>query len=410
MLQLQSKAKNMAKREIDGLYYITHVDNITSILKRGILSHTAIESQGIRPSVIYNSSVINLRREKKIEGKSLWDFANLYFQPRNAMLYSLIRSHFDHSELAILYIKKNILDRDDVFISNGNAAHQETRILPVREARQYFQKLKEQVDQEWWNDRDGSKRKLMAECLVPDRINPEYIQGIYVSTPRVRERIKNSLKNQSEIRVAIDKITISSEPKVFFKPNSRARIENISIVQGDMFFSQLQTLTVSVNCVGVMGKGLASTAKYRFPDVYVAYQDLCKSKAITMGKPYLYKREVSAFDDLRDKDISDDRNRSDLPTWFLLFPTKNHWRNRSSLADIEQGLQWLVDNYQDQGIQSLAMPALGCGLGGLSWETVGPLMCRFLAQMNINCAVYLPNEGEIPDDWLQPKFLLSGIS
>ncbi|MDB9496307.1 DarT ssDNA thymidine ADP-ribosyltransferase family protein [Spirulina major CS-329] len=409
MFHLKPRVKDMVKREIDGLYYITHVDNLISILQYGILSHAAVEAQGIKPSIIYNSSVIDRRKTKEIEGRSLWNFANLYFQPRNAMLYSLIRSHFKHSDLVILFLKKSILDRNDIFISNGNAAHQETRILPVREARQYFQKLKEQVDQEWWNDHDGSKRKLMAECLVPDRITPDYIQGIYVSTPKVLEKVKNRLKDQTKLGVAMDKIIISSDPKIFFKPNSRRRIKNISIVQGDMFFSQLQTLTVSVNCVGVMGKGLASTAKYRFPDVYVAYQDLCKSKVIKMGKPYVYKREISAFDDLRDKDLSDARNCSDLSTWFLLFPTKNHWRNQSSLTDIEQGMQWLVDNYKDQEIQSLAMPALGCGLGGLSWETVGPLMCRFLVQMDINCAVYLPSESEIPEAWVTPEFLLPDV-
>ncbi|WP_072620453.1 DarT ssDNA thymidine ADP-ribosyltransferase family protein [Spirulina major] len=407
MLHLKSSVNDMVKREIDGLYYITHVDNIISILQHGILSHAAVEAQDIKPSVIYNSSVIDKRKKKEIEGKSLWYFANLYFQPRNAMLYSLIRSRLEHSDLAIIFLEKSILDRNDIFISNGNAAHQETRILPIREARQYFQKLKEQVDQEWWNDHDGSKRKLMAECLVPDRVAPDYIQGIYVSTAKVLEKVKKRLKDQLKLGVSIDRITISSDPKLFFKPNSRAKIKNISIVQGDMFFSQLQTLTVSVNCVGVMGKGLASTAKYRFPDVYVAYQDLCRSKEIVMGRPYLYKREISAFDDLRDKDLSDDRTGSNLPTWFLLFPTKNHWRNQSSLTDIEQGMQWLVDNYKDQEIQSLAMPALGCGLGGLSWETVGPLMCSFLAQMDINCAVYLPSESEIPQAWVTPEFLLS---
>lgn len=130
-----------------------------------------------------------------------------------------------------------------------------------------------------------------------------------------------------------------------------------------MFFSSMQTLTVSVNTVGVMGKGLASRAKYQFPDVYVVYQDACRSKDLRMGQPYLYKREAFLDNDLADDPLTLSNFNSNK--WFLLFATKKHWRENSDRAGIEQGLQWIVDNYQSCAIQSLALPALGCGLGGL---------------------------------------------
>lgn len=73
---------------IEGLYYITHVDNIISILENGILSHSLIESKGINHQKIYNASVVNRRSGRKVIGeKTLWDFANVYFQPRNPMMY-----------------------------------------------------------------------------------------------------------------------------------------------------------------------------------------------------------------------------------------------------------------------------------------------------------------------------------
>ncbi|NEQ70115.1 MAG: macro domain-containing protein [Symploca sp. SIO2D2] len=202
-----------------------------------------------------------------------------------------------------------------------------------------------------------------------------------------------------------------SRKERFFQPDWKARVaDNLAVVKGDMFCSRMQTLTITVNCVGVMGKGLALTAKDRFPDIYVRYQDLCKKKQITPGKPCLYKRESSVFDELYDEDLPIEAAEDKFQTWFLFFPTKNHWRNKSNIGDIERGLQWLVENYQVQGIQSLAVPALGCGLGGLDWFRVGPLMCKYLVLMkDIQVVIYLPIEREIPSEHLTPEFLLSQV-
>jgi hypothetical protein len=166
----------------------------------------------------------------------------------------------------------------------------------------------------------------------------------------------------------------------------------------------MQTLTISVNCVGVMGKGLASRAKYQFPDVYVYYQDLCRDQTLKMGRPFLYKRESSLEQELAEEP-SLDRN-GNLETWFLLFPTKNHWREQSDIAGIEKGLGWLVENTARLEIKSLAVPALGCGLGGLEWEQVGPLMCRYLARLGISVEIYLPAEKKILPTSLTKQFLL----
>ena len=84
-------------------------------------------------------------------------------------------------------------------------------------------------------------------------------------------------------------------------PFSRKRIgDNLSLVDGDLFFSRLQTLTIPVNLQRVMGSGLALHTKQKFPDVYVAYQDACRSRHITEIRPYLYKREGSLEEELAD--------------------------------------------------------------------------------------------------------------
>ena len=207
-------------------------------------------------------------------------------------------------------------------------------------------------------------------------------------------------------QVWVSKVSfIIPEPELFFLPSRKISLtKNLSLVEGDMFFSRMQTLTISVNTVGVMGKGLASRAKYQFPDVYVKYQDLCRRKILQMGKPYLYKRESSLDFILADE--SERLPNTNLQTWFLLFPTKTDWRKMADFKGIETGLNWLVNNYEKEGIESLEIPALGCGLGWLSWGTVGPMLCRYLQKLNIPVNLHLPLERRIPDEQLSKDFLL----
>ena len=189
-------------------------------------------------------------------------------------------------------------------------------------------------------------------------------------------------------------------------PRSRKRIgDNLSLVDGDLFLSRLQTLTIPVNLQRVMGRGLALQTKQRFPDVYVAYQDACRAKRIAATKPYLYKREGSLDEELAD--FGADLTTPNAVKWFLLFATKRKWRENSRLDDIEGGLNWVQQNFKEQGIQSLAMPALGCGLGALDWKDVGPLMCKYLHGIGIPVAIYLPRERTIPPEYLTASHLLT---
>ena len=153
-----------------------------------------------------------------------------------------------------------------------------------------------------------------------------------------------------------------------------------------------------------MGKGLASRAKYQFPDVYVEYQDACRARKISTKRPYLYKRETSLDNELADPNLP--LSTPNAVKWFLLFATKRKWRENSRLDDIEGGLDWVKRNYKKEEIKSLAMPALGCGLGNLSWADVGPLMCNYLHGIEIQVAIYLPRERNIDPQYLKAPYLL----
>ncbi|GAF96406.1 unnamed protein product, partial [marine sediment metagenome] len=240
----------------------------------------------------------------------------LYFQPRNAMLYRVLHEK-STNDIVILAVQPDILKSQDIFISTGNAAHSASNILTASEGRKIISQIKKDTDKEYWTEEDGSKRKMMAECLVPNMIPTELIQAIYVANHDDADKVKMMLQQPN--------ISVIPEPRMFFEPFRKIDLTAyLSVIDGDMFFSRMHTLTVSVNCVGIMGKGLASRAKYQFPDVYVFYQDLCRKYKLQLGKPYIYKRESSFDYQLADEPST--LSNANFETWFLLFPTKQHWR------------------------------------------------------------------------------------
>ena len=138
---------------------------------------------------------------------------------------------------------------------------------------------------------------------------------------------------------------------------------------GDIFESQAETIVNAVNCVGVMGKGIALEFKKRYPQMFAEYARLCKNGAVKVGIPYLY-RDPSGI--------------------LILNFTKEHWRSPSKLSYITDGLDWFAANDQELGIHSIAFPALGCGNGGLTWETVAPIMYQKLHTLPIAIEIYAP--------------------
>ena len=144
----------------------------------------------------------------------------------------------------------------------------------------------------------------------------------------------------------------------------------MKILVADILQSKAQTLINTVNCVGIMGKGIAQEFKNRFPEMFEDYVRRCKNKEVKLGTPYLYKRL--------------------FPPHIINFPTKDHWKSVSRMADIERGLDYLVKHYCSWEVTSLAIPPLGCGNGQLEWKSVGPLIYRYASQMEIPVEMYAP--------------------
>src|SRR5207249_3713600 len=118
----------------------------------------------------------------------------------------------------------------------------------------------------------------------------------------------------------------------------------------------------TVNCVGIMGKGVAQEYRKRFSAMFEDYAARCARKEVRLGEPYLY-RDVSGIQ-------------------IVNFPTKDHWRSPSRLFDIERGLDYFASHYEEWEVTSVAFPPLGCGNGGLNWEQVGPLIFSKLHKLN----------------------------
>lgn len=152
----------------------------------------------------------------------------------------------------------------------------------------------------------------------------------------------------------------------------------IEVIKGNIFNTKAQTIVNTVNCVGVMGKGVALVYKLRYPKMFDLYSDYCKSKLIGIGKLWLYKGEENA-------------------PWVLNFPTKYHWKYPSKIEYVEKGLQKFVDTYQEKGITSIAFPMLGTHNGGLDKDEVLSIMKHYLSLCNIPIEIY-DYDPSAPDD------------
>ena len=199
----------MQEPNIRALYYITHIDNLSSILSRGILSHARIRAEGIQDTTIYLPHLVSKRRERYTpDGKNLWDYANLFFQPRNPMLYNVIKSK-GRQNLAVLRISNTVLRRQRVFITDGIASNKLTRIYSGSEGLEVLQMQQEMLQSEsWvsWNHSDKIRRQLMTECLVPNQVNPKDIQQFIVADQAVSNSLRIGLSptNIQKIVVATD--------------------------------------------------------------------------------------------------------------------------------------------------------------------------------------------------------------
>lgn len=158
---------------------------------------------------------------------------------------------------------------------------------------------------------------------------------------------------------------------------------------GDILKDDAEALVNTVNCVGVMGRGIALQFKKAFPDNYKAYLEACDKGAVKPGHMFVYET-----------------GKLTPPRFIINFPTKRHWRGRSRIEDVQSGLRALVEVLRDERIESVAIPPLGSGLGGLDWNQVRNLIAGAVGELEgVRVTVYEPQgapateamtRGEIP--------------
>lgn len=143
---------------------------------------------------------------------------------------------------------------------------------------------------------------------------------------------------------------------------------------GDILREDAEALINTVNCVGVMGRGIALQFKNAFPENFKAYTKACKNNEVQPGRMFVY-----------------DTGQLTNPRYIINFPTKRHWRGESRMEDIDAGLKSLVDTIHKYNIRSIAIPPLGSGLGGLNWSIVKTRIVAALQSLSdVRVIIYEP--------------------
>ena len=153
----------------------------------------------------------------------------------------------------------------------------------------------------------------------------------------------------------------------------------IEFTTGDILKADAEALVNTVNCYGVMGRGIALQFKKKFPENFKQYKKVCDAGELSPGIMFFVFATEEIFN----------------PRYVINFPTKNHWKGRSKIEDIDSGLQALVDEVRRLGIRSIAIPPLGCGLGGLKWDEVRPRIELAFESLS-DVSVFVDEPGKAP--------------
>ena len=153
----------------------------------------------------------------------------------------------------------------------------------------------------------------------------------------------------------------------------------IEFTTGDILDADAEALVNTVNCVGIMGRGIALQFKNRFPANFKAYAAACVHEEVQPGRMFVFETHTLTN-----------------PKFIINFPTKRHWKGKSRMEDIDSGLVALVEEIRTRGIRSIAIPPLGSGLGGLNWADVRPRIEVALRGINdLSVLVFEPKDAPV---------------
>src|SRR3954470_15226933 len=165
----------------------------------------------------------------------------------------------------------------------------------------------------------------------------------------------------------------------FAPTGTTERCAMIRYATGDILKADVEALVNTVNCVGIMGRGIALQFKNAFPENFKAYAAACSRDDVQPGRMFVFETGTMTN-----------------PKYIINFPTKRHWRGKSRMEDIESGLRALVAEIRRRGIQSIAIPPLGSGLGGLRWPDVRARIEAALTDLEgVDVVVYEPSGAPV---------------
>jgi len=161
----------------------------------------------------------------------------------------------------------------------------------------------------------------------------------------------------------------------------------IELVRGDILRADVQALVNTVNCAGIMGRGIALQFRKAFPKNYEDYKKACDRNQVRPGVMLVH-----------------DLGRLTNPRFIINFPTKRHWKGKSRIKDIDAGLEALITTVRELGIHSIALPPLGCGLGGLDWQVVRPRIESALKRLpDVQVLLFEPEGPPAPEEMVIDK-------
>lgn len=161
----------------------------------------------------------------------------------------------------------------------------------------------------------------------------------------------------------------------------------VELKQGDILQAEAEALVNTVNTVGVMGRGIALQFRKAFPENFRKYEHACEHGQVRLGHMFLYET-----------------GRLTGPKYIINFPTKRHWKGHSRIEYIQDGLRDLVRVIREQKIRSIAIPPLGCGLGGLEWSEVRPLIVEAMQPLTgLRVLLYEPKGAPAPELMVKEK-------
>ena len=372
----------MAAPKPTPIFRFAHIDNLAVCLRRGALhAPNHVPNDGLTYRTIHN---VDIQKERHVTpipcgpGGTIHDYVSFYFGYLSPMMLQLNTQRvagYDEDQTPLIYL---VSTAQAVQASGAGFVFSDGH--GMASFTEWFDDLADLVSVDWdmvyqkfWaddptGDNDRQRRK-QAEFLVYQYCPWSLIEESASSTRPCKARSKEFLTN---VPPCTGRLCVSEEAGII---SGWRRREMIELTEGNILTADAEALVNTVNCVGYMGRGIALQFKQAFPENFRAYERACRDGEVQPGRMHIFRTGMITN-----------------PKYIINFPTKKHWRGKSRYEYIRSGLDALVAEVQRLGIYSIAVPPLGCGLGGLEWGRVRSMIAKALGGLpDVQVRVFEPH-------------------